>query len=453
MAASSDIKGWRRAIVLGAGRSGQAAARALVQRGMTVTLVDRSVLALRLRQQLLSEGIEIMQDVDPDVLPTVEADGVVVSPGIGCRAPWCLQAIERGLVLIGELELGAQLCGSKILAVTGTNGKSTLVKLCADHLNATGYSAMPAGNYGDPLTEVALRTPAPDWIVLEASTFQLETTTSLVPDVAVLLNIQPDHLDRHTPGDYRALKFSLFRRMQSGTGIVPYALLAEARARNPELSQWLTFGPESEADYRVDGAGRAVTSCDLPSEVDLSGSIFANPVLGGTAAAFVAAINACHTVSVAALRRSLQQMQGLEHRFEFVSEKAGVTFINDSKATNLAALVASLEMVKTPVRLIAGGILKEKELDWVKEVLASRTPSVYLIGEAAARLMDSWEGLVPCCRFDGLDEATRAAWRDADRGDTILLAPGCASFDQYSGYAERGCHFKELVDSIKEDSE
>ena len=446
-----DVRSWRRALVLGAGRSGRAAALALQQRGVVVTLVDSAVLDASQMQPLVEVGITILQDVDPAVLPALMSlDGAVVSPGIGRAAPWCQQLIERGVPLIGELELGAQLCESRILAITGTNGKSTLVKLCADHLNSVGCTAVAGGNYGVPLTEIAQRMPPPDWVVLEASTFQLETTVSLRPEVAVLLNIQPDHLDRHSAADYRALKFSLFANMREGTGIVPVDLLAEARERNPRLARWVTFGAEPAADYRVLADGERVACPALADEWELTDSIFANPVLAATAAAFVAAIHTCHPASLSAVPTSLRRMKGLAHRFEIVAKKGGVTFIDDSKATNLAALAAALEMSAAPVRLIAGGVLKEKEVDSIKEVLARRTRSVYLMGEAAAQLRESWGESTPCRCFDGLDEAFDAAWRDAMAGETVLLAPGCASFDQYTDYAARGRHFQERVDSIEE---
>ena len=448
---SVDVRAWRQAMVLGAGCSGQAAARALRHLGVAVTLIDSRKLDPCVVQPLLAAGITLRQDVAAAVLPEIPADGVVVSPGIAREAPWCQQAIARGLDLIGELELGAQLCDARILAVTGTNGKSTLVKLCTDHLNSVGCTAVAGGNYGVPLCEIALRSPAPKWVVLEASTFQLETTSSLRPDVAVLLNIQPDHLDRHTPDDYRTLKFSLFANMEAGTGVVPADLLAEARERHPGLKCWRTFGAEPAADYRVMDAGARIAGPHLADSLELADSIFANPILAGTAAAFTAAMQVCAPGPLSALRASLQRMRGLAHRYEVVARKGGVTFVDDSKATNLAAMVAALEMTAAPVRLIAGGLLKEKELDSVKEVLATRTLSVYLMGGAAAQLEAVWEDCIPCRCFDGLDGALNAAWRDATPGETVLLAPGCASFDQYSGYAARGRHFRELVDSIKED--
>ncbi len=436
------------ALVLGLGSSGEAAARLLRRQGVRVCLVDKGNTAdIEQRALVLRrEGVEVFtQAVE---LPGGTFDLGVLSPGIDSNGPWVMECRRRGIPVISELELGWRHLSSRVLAVTGSNGKSTLVKLCRDALRVAGFTAEAGANFGTPLSALALSDPAPDWIVAEVSSFQLETVDCFSPDVAILLNINPNHLDRHgTLEEYRAMKLRLFRRMAEGqTAVVPLeGLDHEMRAAIPSNCRRSTFGLAVSADVRyVNGA---VEGVGLEGPVTVLGTAFDNGVMGLTAAACVAAMQGCgvdpRCVAVAA-----RHFERLPHRMQTVAVIRGVTFINDSKATNLAAMAAALQMGVGPVRLIAGGLLKEKDLAGVKKILVKRVSAVYVIGKYSREMALAWQDAVPCVVCAGLKDAVDCAWRDAKDGETILLSPGCASFDQFKSFEDRGEQFIGMVSEI-----
>lgn len=442
------------ALILGMGASGMAAARALSQDGTIVTVID-SCESDELRAsaaQLQDEGIRASLSVA--AIPEGRFDVCVVSPGVSVQSDWVGSARKASDELISELELGARLCTSRILAITGSNGKSTMAKLCYDALRVGGQAVEIGGNYGTPLCEVAGRSDALDWVVVEVSSFQLETVAGFRPSVGVLLNVQPDHLDRH--GDmtrYKALKLTLFRNMGAGdTGIVPCELRKQAADVTRGHVSWRTFGCVGSPDYLYE-SGRVIVgnSADVePVAYSVEGTSFANNIMGATVAAAAAAIDACgvdaHTVETAA-----REFECLPHRMSVVAMHGGVTFIDDSKATNLSAMCAALEMSPGPVRLIAGGLGKNENMNSVKEVLASRVRSAYLIGSAACAMEGAWGADISCRLCSEMQTAVRAASDDAQAGDVVLLSPGCASFDQFENYDERGEMFARIVkDMLKE---
>ena len=448
MSSINPIYDQSRALVLGAGVSGVAAAQLLRQRGCTVTVLDEAP-AERLAAvaaELAALGAELR--AGSAVLPDVPVDLCVTSPGIAMAHPWLEACRNRRIPVIAETELGFAYWPGRILAVTGSKGKSTLVKLCADTLQGAGIPAAPAGNYGTPLSRLAAAaTDAPPaWAVVEVSSFQLEHMPQFRPEVAILLNLQADHLDRHASlEEYRALKFRLFA--QQGAGDV--ALLPEevdAGAAVPPAATRLVFGSGAGCDWRHVSHAVCGSSGARPRarEIGLAGTWFDNPVLGVAAAAGAGALAACG-LDDAAIARGLAAFVPLPHRMQRIAGRGGVCFIDDSKATSLSAVAAALAMVSGPVRLIAGGRLKEYDLDSLKELLTSRARKVYLIGESAGRMCSAWSGAVPCKDCGTLDMAVTEAARDARAGETVLLSPGCASFDQFKSYRERGERFTRLV--------
>ena len=426
------------ALILGLGVSGVAAARLLLAEGVAVTAVDAmDNEALRtMATALEAEGGRVV--LGCDALPDAAADVCVTSPGVASDSAWMVALRERGVPVMSELALGADRCVCPILAVTGTNGKSTLVKLCAEALRCGGKRAAIAGNYGTPLCAVAGESADLDWIVAEVSSFQLEYPGTFTPAVGVLLNIQSDHLDRHgSMAAYRAIKLRLFSRMTAAhTALIPDTLADCFTA-----ARCVTFGRTAGAGYRLDG--HSVTGPGGLS-VSLAGTPFDNPILGLAAAAAVGAGAACG-VPAAAVESALGSLETLPHRMQVVARRDGITYIDDSKATNLAALQAALWMVEGPVRLIAGGQLKEKELDFVKEGLANKVLAVYVIGESANAMEMAWQDVVPCRGCGHLAEAVRIARQEARAGETVLLSPGTASFDQFRDYKDRGNQFTALV--------
>lgn len=492
MSNSHPLYDHSRALVLGAGLSGVAAAQLLRQRGCTVVVLDEAP-AERLATvaaELAALGAELRAGCRD--VPDAPFDLCVTSPGIAMAHPWLQACRTRHIPVIAETELGFVYWPGRVLAITGSKGKSTLVKLCADTLNRAGIPAAMAGNYGTPLSRLVVlpqvlgvdsgsrgcspsramadrsienggaSSASPDWrrrdppsrkepalpqawAVVEVSSFQLEHMQTFCPDVAILLNLQTDHLDRHASlEEYRALKFRLFARQVAGD----VALLPEDvddGGAVPAAATRLTFGTGTACDWRY--FPHAVTgrmAGDRVRKINLAGTWFDNPILGLAAAAGAGALAACG-LDDADIGSGLANFEPLPHRMQRVAVRGGVCYIDDSKATSLAAVAAALAMVSGPVRLIAGGRLKEHDLDGLKELLTSRVRKVYLIGECAGRMCSAWSSVVPCKDCGTLEVAVGEAVREARADETVLLSPGCASFDQFNSYRERGERFTRLV--------
>lgn len=435
------------ALVLGLGVSGESAALLLRRRGAAVSVVDQgdeAKQAARVRR-LREAGCSVTFG---EAFPEGAFDLCVASPAFPLAHPWLKACGERGIPVVSELELGAWFWRGGILAVTGSKGKSSLVKLCADTLNASGVTASPAGNYGIPLCQLVLEKPDLQWAVVEVSSFQMEHTERFSPAIAVLLNLQADHLDRHSGmEEYKSLKIKLFREMKPGA----LALLPEGfddEGRVPRTCEIRRFGETAAADWRY--ADHAVTGMERgePRRIDVAGGWFDNPILGLAAAAAGAAL-ARVGLSDGQIAAGCAGFQPLKHRMQVVGEsEKGVLYVDDSKATSLSALSAALRMSKRPVRLIAGGLLKENDLENVKDLLTRTTKKVYLIGRCSGVLYQAWSGTVPCECCGTLERAVDRAVQDALPGETVLLSPGTASFDQFTGYGERGDRFSARVREV-----
>jgi UDP-N-acetylmuramoylalanine--D-glutamate ligase len=416
---------YKKALILGAGRSGQAANELLRSEGAQTLVLDES------NTDVSSFKFQI-SNFKPHV--------AVISPGFSLEHPWLKELAAHGVPLLSELELGWLRRPCPVIAVTGSNGKSTVVKWIADALTAAGQTAVPCGNYGFPVSAAVMQPGVPDWLVMEVSSFQLETVQDFSPDIGVLLNVLPNHLDRH--GDmetYRALKLRLFEHMnESGTAILPFEIF-QPLEEIFSIPGKVSFGTEKGADFRfADGK---------VGEVDLSGTYFDNEVLGAAAAAVVAVGEVCALPS-AVLESSARSFEPLPHRMQTVAEIHGVRFVDDSKATNLAAMCAALRMSRGRVHLIAGGRAKENDFSFAKDLLAQCVCRLYLIGEASAAMQAAWESCVECIPCQTLDQAVSVARESAAPGETVLLSPACTSFDQFGSFAERGDAFVREVSRL-----
>ncbi len=441
---------YRSALVLGCGVSGCAAAGLLAGEGTDVTVADARAAGLLcgIASRLQAPGTRVLAGCD--AVPDGRYDVCVVSPGFASDHAWVRAVRERGVPVVSELALGASRAACPVLGVTGTNGKSTFVKLCADTMRAAGRRVVEAGNYGNAMCSVVQQEW--DWIVAEVSSFQLEISGGLHPDAAVLLNIQPDHLNRHgTIDTYRAVKARLFACMHRGqAAVVPLTERAAIEAVCDGQPDWVTFGAGEGPDaVYVDGTVRYRQAAP-DTVLSVANTMFDNPVLGAHAAAAAAVLAACG-VPVRILEHVLPRFEPLPHRMEPAGTVGGVHFINDSKATNLSALAAALAMSRQRVHLIVGGQLKEENLEFVKEVLESRVASIYCIGRDGSAMADAWNDVVSCRVAGTLREAVLAAWRDARPDGTVLLSPGCASFDQFRNFEDRGETFKQIVRSLHEE--
>jgi UDP-N-acetylmuramoylalanine--D-glutamate ligase len=383
-------------LVYGLARSGEAAGAALKARGDEVVRVDRS----------------LGNEDDLSLLDEVEL--LVKSPGVPGERALVVEARRRGIPVWSELELGWRLlapAGTRFVGVTGTNGKSTTAELLGAVFRAAGEDAVVAGNIGTPLTSIS----AAGWVVCEVSSFQLEDVHEAAFDVAVLLNLEPDHLDRHgTFEAYRAAKLRVFER--AGVAVVP---------RGSGLPG-------------IEFSGDDV----LPAEPLIRGAHNRENAAAATAAARAAGIGD------EPIGEALGTFPGIPHRLEPVAEVGGVRFVNDSKATNVAAALRGLDAYAAePVHLILGGSLKGESFAPLAEAIGPNVLSVHLVGEAAPELEEAI-GADRAHDDETLDVAVSHAAADAEPGSVVLLSPACASYDQYHNFERRGEHFKRLVESL-----
>jgi UDP-N-acetylmuramoylalanine--D-glutamate ligase len=402
-----------RALVLGLARSGQAAAHALARRGEGVVAVDRSreVDAGRLEDA----GVEVhLGSEETSLLDGIEV--VIKSPGVPNDAPLVTAARERAIPVWSEVELGARLLPNPILGVTGTNGKTTTSELLGAMLGAP-----VAGNVGRALTELDGEVDPGDWIVCELSSFQLEDVHVFRPRIAVLLNLEPDHLDRHETFDaYRDAKLRIFENQTSeDTAVVPRGFAAVGKARRVEFA-----GADS-----------------LPAEPRIPGAHNRENAAAATAAARAAG------VGEEQIAEALRTFLGVPHRLEEVGEVDGVRFVNDSKATNAAAARRAIASYDAPLHVILGGLGKNESYAELAADLRAKGARAYLIGaaadEPAAALVSPYE------RSGDLATAVGAAAAAARPGDIVLLSPACASYDQFENFEQRGDEFRRLVGELR----
>jgi UDP-N-acetylmuramoylalanine--D-glutamate ligase len=402
--------------VVGLARSGLAVAAALARRGVQVVAADRSsdVDAGRLGDL----GVELRLGTEEEAL-LEGVDLVVKSPGVPAESPLVAVARSRGVPIWSEVELGYRLlpAGSRLIGVTGTNGKTTTTELLGAILRAAGRPVEVAGNVGRALTDAALVAAEGSWIVCELSSFQLEDVQTLACDVAVLLNLEPDHLDRHGSFDaYRDAKLRIFERARAK--VVPRG-----------------FG--------IDGIEFAADD-PLPAEPMIPGLHNRENAAAATAAARAAG------VPDEAIAEALRTFPGVPHRLELVRELDGVRWVNDSKATNTAAARRGIAAYDAPLRLILGGSLKGEDFGPFARELSANVRSIYLIGAATNELAVALDASGrEYVRAGDLPTAVSRAASDAEPGDVVLLSPASASYDQFANFEERGDTFRRLVQELK----
>jgi UDP-N-acetylmuramoylalanine--D-glutamate ligase len=450
----------KRVLVIGLGASGQSASRLLLKHGAKVVAVDSAEAEALRRQanQLVALGAEVRLGVR--ALTNENYDLAVISPGVPPTSPLVKEAVQRGVPLIGELELGYRQSLCLNIAITGTNGKTTTTELVERVLKHCQRRTIAAGNIGLPLCDVVEQARDLDFLTLEVSSFQLETTQFFRPAVAVLLNITPDHLDRYPRmHDYVEAKARLFANQQAfDWAICQSEALALMRSHDAKVpSKVITFSANNRrADIYLD------RSLIISRLSDWSG-----PLLNMDQCQLRGPHNAENLMAALAVGRvlrlpleqvveALKSYQPAPHRCELVAEINGVKFVNDSKATNLDAVhKALLTMpVETPnepnVLLIAGG--KDKGFDFhdIGPLLAQRVKHAYLLGETREKLRAAWSLFTPCTLVNSLLEATLEAAQNAVVGDVVLLSPACSSFDLFQNYQHRGEVFRQAVMSWKE---
>ncbi len=415
--------------MVGLARSGQAAARLLAARGERVAGVDSG--RPEGAERLLEAGVEVLLDGDQD--GWVEGSACVVkSPGVPREAGPVRRALTLGIPVIGELELAWRLIPNRFVAVTGTNGKTTVTELLGHIWREAGAPVAVAGNVGTPLASMIDDLSPGATVACEASSFQLEDATAFAPECALLLNATPDHLDRHgTFEHYLDSKLRIFACQDEGdTAIVDRS--------DPVI-----------ADLELPGAAGQIDLSAFELGFEPHGAWMTGPH-NVSNARFAAAAALAMGISADAVERAIETFPGVPHRLERVAELDGVAYVNDSKATNVAAAVAALESFAGSVHAIMGGSLKGGDFEPLARPVADRCAAVYLTGPAAEPIAAVLGPTgVPVNRCASLREAVSAAAQAAAPGSTVLLAPACASFDAYRDYEARGDHFRELVGVIE----
>ncbi|MFH1943031.1 MAG: UDP-N-acetylmuramoyl-L-alanine--D-glutamate ligase [bacterium] len=448
----SDIEG-KRVTVLGAGRSGLAAARLMARKGVHAFLSEKAPKDERRKEaEALSEA-GIPAEFGGHTDRVFEADGIVVSPGISESSPLLQEAKQKGIPVASELELASRFCRARIVAVTGSNGKSTTTALLGEIFKTAGTPCVVAGNIGKPFSDFVDEIDSDGVAVLEVSSFQLETIRTFHPNVAVFLNLTPDHLDRHgTMEHYGRLKARLFENQTSEDTLVfngkderVFELSHEAVSRLAafgvdEVSMDCGFVRDGFMMLRISGREESLLSVD---DMRIRGE---HNEANGLAAALAAVSMGVESEPI---RVALRTFRGLSHRMEFIRELDGVEWVNDSKATNTDSVWYALGSFQNPIILIAGGRDKDSDFRVLRERIRSKTKGVVLLGEAADKMERAFRSLVPLVRADSLEDAVHKARLMAQSGDVVLLSPSCASFDMFHDFEDRGDQFKKLVRQLR----
>ena len=440
--------------VLGAGRSGIAAARLLKKRRAKVFLSEMAPEAkmAEAAQELKEIGVDY--EFGGNTHLVLEAETIVISPGVPLDSPIVKLARDRGLKIISEVELAYDFCEVPIIAVTGTNGKTTTTTLIGEIFKHAGWQTYVAGNIGIPFADIVDEAKGEKSIVvLEVSSFQLDTIDSFRPKIAVLLNITPDHLDRYPSFEaYVQAKFKITENQKGYDSFIynyddeivrSFADTVNIRTLPFSLSTELKQGAslkDEEVQLRI---GREREALIKPSEIGIIGP---HNLMNAMAAALAARAMG---VEFEVIRETLKSFKGVEHRIEFVRELNGVTFYNDSKATNVDSLYYALGSFQQPIVLIAGGKDKGNDYARVETLVEEHVRTIVTVGKGAKKIESFFAGKIPLLSAGfSMEEAVRLATEAAQPGDVVLLSPACASFDMFDNYEHRGRVFKELVNKL-----
>ncbi|NND70917.1 MAG: UDP-N-acetylmuramoyl-L-alanine--D-glutamate ligase [Rhodothermales bacterium] len=444
----------RRVTVVGGQRSGTAVSALLTRRGASVFLTDSGPLNNNAREDLKTNGVEF-EEMGHTPKATREADFLVVSPGVPTQATIVQDAMRQQIPVYSEVEVASWFCAAPMVTITGSNGKTTTTSLAAHTFTLSGRETFSGGNIGIPFSTFCEKAGADSIVVLEVSSFQLDHIDTMRPRVSVLLNITPDHLDRydHTFEKYAASKMRIVQNQSRGDMVVYNIDDAEVNLRITAVENFNRFEPLAIGldDHGLNGAYvKDATICIRLNNVEEELMQVKESALRGqhnlynTLAAAVAA--RVMDVRSEVIRESIRSFEGVAHRLEFVVERDGVKYINDSKATNVNAMWYALESFHEPIILIAGGRDKGNDYSSVIKLVEDKVKVLIALGEGGPRIVDELGHLVETVSLvEGMDDAIRFARIMAVPGDVVLLSPACASFDMFDNYEHRGDTFKELV--------
>lgn len=451
----------KKIVVVGLGKTGIAVARFLKKREAAVVVTDMAAENKLASQVHTIQAMGIPMDLGGHRMETFKAaDLIVLSPGVSHTIEPVVRARDRGIPVIGEIELASRFIRQPIVAVTGTNGKTTTTELLGDMLARSGFEVFVGGNIGNPLIDYVDGTQQADVIVAEISSFQLDTIESFRAQIGVLLNITTDHLDRYPNfAAYAAAKIRLFGNQQAGdvavlNGADPLirSLTGKIKARkliypNPAPDEEGAILNEQHIALRSDelagkAGGRNLISIDI-ANIKLRG----RHNLENACAAGLAAL--AFGARPQAIQDTLDHFKGSAHRLEYIDVINGVEFFNDSKATNVDAVMRAVECFKAPVVLIMGGLDKGGNFRELREAVSRHARKLIVMGRAADLIRKALEDIAATSAADSMADAVNQAYEAGNPGDVVLFSPGCASFDMYENYAQRGDDFRRAVEKLK----
>ena len=443
----------KKIVVLGAGESGTGAAILAKEKGMDVFVSDMGAIA-PMYQALLDQHHIAWEAGKHTPERILDADEVIKSPGIPLNAPLVKQLTEQGTPILSEIEFAARFTHAKMICITGSNGKTTTTSLIFDMLRRAGLNVGLAGNIGNSLA-LQVAQEDHDYYVIELSSFQLDNCYDFKADIAILLNITPDHLDRydHQFQNYVDAKFRITRNQTSKDAFIYWSedpVINREIARIQPQATLYPFGSNEQNVAYTNGSHLIVASktdvapLRVPlDELSLKGK---HNQLNSMAAGLAAQILNIHNDVI---RESLQQFAGVDHRLQYVATVRGVRFINDSKATNVNSCWYALESMTTPTVLVLGGTDKGNDYSEIDELVKEKCHTLVFMGKDNSKLVQHFEPMgITYISTDNLKDAVQAAYHSANEGDTVLLSPCCASFDLFKNYEDRGEHFMQAVRSL-----
>jgi len=434
--------------ILGAARSGIAAARLLKKQRARVFVSDFAPADHKQFEIEFLKKENIPCEFNIHSEKVFDADFVVLSPGIPKKSAIVENIISKGIPVYSELEVASWFCRSPIIAITGSNGKTTTTSLLGKMLRAKFTHSIVAGNIGEAFSDYVLESDESHWAAVEVSSFQLETIHSFHPHIVILLNLSPNHLDWYESyKEYIGAKTQILKNLDHDDYLI-YNLddkliceiVKECPAKKLSFSLNITNALASSHNNVLHLDGKSLIRTE---EIKLNGSHNYQNAMAATIAADIAGINRSSIIKV------LKTFEGVEHRLEYVTDINGVHFIYDSKATTVESLQVALTSFRSPIILIAGGKDKGGDYSKINHLISKNVRRAVLIGAAKDRMADTWDDLIPLCRSDSLAEAIKIALDQAKPGENVLLSPACSSFDMFKDFEDRGQKFKEIVRTLK----
>lgn len=434
-------------VILGAARSGLAAAELALSLGALVFVSDNAMEKDKHKQINILKGLGIPFEFGGHSNRVYSADFVVLSPGIPQNSDVVQSIQQKGIPVLSEIEFAFRFCKSPVIAVTGSNGKTTTTTLIGEILKMQMSEAIMAGNIGSPFSLYVLNSKPNSWAVVEVSSFQLETIEKFHPRIAIILNLSPNHLDWYeTYDEYVTAKLRIIMNLDPDDFIIydgDDPGLADLIRQSPAHKLKFSVRTEkAEAFIRDDKILFFNREFIATNEIVLNGLHNYKNIMAAGLACLQAGI------SHENIKNVIRNFAGVEHRLEHVASINGVHFINDSKATTLESLAVALKSFNTPILLIAGG--KDKGVDYstVKSILENNVRQVFLIGTAREKIAQAWEKVVPVRKYDSLEAAVKSAFDIANQDENVLLSPACSSFDMFKDFEDRGKKFKEIVKKL-----